>query len=192
MANPILRMDKPPYLLTLLISLIGFQINYITKSLTETPLVEYKFDRSEQSMTDTSFTYLMKCNIANLSSDKLFKKVKISVAYPSSQSQSYYFTSPDITIIHPSSLTGPKYVLSDNIVSFFLENVQPQFKYILTAKIVSKKRIETNPFLYVDCEEPMIVKEGGIETFLVENKLAINIALTICLLCLGAAYLRKV
>lgn len=74
----LLTLRNFPYLLTIIIAIIGFQINYLIKMTVETPVVEYELEKiSEKTMKGQTIRKL-ECKLTNITNNFSFENIVLN------------------------------------------------------------------------------------------------------------------
>lgn len=70
----LIKLDKIPYLLTVLFLLLGWSVSHIADRLLSAPIVEYHYDEAIKGDVKT-----VEYTINNISYDKLYKNLRFSI-----------------------------------------------------------------------------------------------------------------
>lgn len=89
--------DKLPVLLTLLLGLLGYQINTLTKTVLDSPAIEYSMIKKE---TTKNNILRYEFTIHNISSIKSFKELTINFMF--AETSKIKIFNPDIIVVNPS------------------------------------------------------------------------------------------
>jgi len=165
------RLEKIPYYLTLLFTIIGLQFNYIVHTLITTPTIEFHYTIIKTQNIKDYFYRQVCCEVTNITNDKSFKNLEFTIAFPSIvKNDSVY--NPQITTFSPSSLLGIAQISNQGSVIFKIGHLQPGMKYQLGFEIKSK----TNelPKLYIESTETVRVVKKSASTFIVKHNLGSN------------------
>jgi len=178
----IFKIDKFPYLLTILFALSAWSLSKIVDDLESSSILEYKLSQSRTN-GDSSVVYYELTNITK----RNFKKLSLKLSY---------FKSADGKIYAANILTEPP-ADKDSIsfendeknmefAKFFISQMQPGWRYILEVRFTGP----TQPVLhyYSDINETVNLKEYGFETFLVRHENLIIVILLICWIILIVVY----
>jgi hypothetical protein len=179
-----------PYFLTLMIGAVGFQINYMIKSATETPLIEYDVRKASPETVmgkdpGNKPLWRYECELTNITHLTSFNNIRIQMVFP--KGVDARIMDPDIDVIPPSSLwntTARSY--NDRIVEYEIERLQPGCQYILS---FSSDTSELLPGVYFHAENSVHLQERSIMTQLVRKQSMINVLLLGLFLLLSVGYI---
>ena len=132
-----------PYLLTIIIAIIGFQINYLIKITIETPIVEYELKQiSEKNKSGEKIKYY-ECEFTNITHNYSFKNIALNFLFKKDSNAEIF--DPDFKIIPPSALLNvEKTSLNNLIIQYKIDHMQPGFKYVF---IFNTKMKENKNFI---------------------------------------------
>lgn len=181
-------MNSLPYLLTLLITVIGGLINYMVQSEINSPLVEYRFKIKESSKNDSILHRTIECHFENLSHKEVFTNVQTDLMFDVHIATRIF--NPYIIAVSPSALDNVSCDAGYNkIVHYEILKFQPGFKYIFAFETTGPVNGPTFPKVFISANEGIRIKESNVLTWAVRNKIEINFGLIITLVLLIALYI---
>jgi hypothetical protein len=185
----LLTLRNFPYLLTIIIAIIGFQINYLIKITVETPVVEYELEKiSEKTMKGQTIRKL-ECKLTNITNNSSFKNIVLNFLFP--EGIEAEILNPDFKVIPPSALhnvDGPE-SLNNLIVQYKIDHLQPGFKYIFTFTTKMKEGESYSPDIYLQSDDTIAIKKKSFSTWLVEKQSLVNLIILATLLILLIVYM---
>ena len=176
-----LERERVPFLLTLLLAVLGWSVTYMVDQLGSSPVIRYtkKTDPSQNTIT---------YNIKNISRSTLFKKVRFYVVL---KGEGKSLGDPLIRIYPPLYL-GEERVQPEwkpgNYAEFQIAAFQPGCEMDMIVK--TEKPADST--IHVTCDEAVLLIENSLRTLLLEHEMKILGGL-IALWVLGiAAYLIRI
>lgn len=169
----LLYIDKFPVFLTLMLGLLGYQINTLTKTTLDTPTIEYK--NTDKKLSENNI-YHYEYTIQNISSTKSFRGLTINFMFKESSKNKLF--SPDIIVVNPSSLHNIETDEQDSlIVEYRIKHLQPNQTY----KLLFNATIENNehPKIFLTTDASVRLVNGSFSTWLVKNYVFVNIFLVV-------------
>ena len=201
--NEILRYKKLPYLLTILFGLFAYQINHLVHYYADAPTLMYEYKVLDEVQTDTGMIQYIDIEIKNLTNDKVFKKLDFTIRYRSNVDTIYQelhaFFTPKLRTVSPSQILGTEQVSIERnfpyrwgkIIRYDIPVLHPQTQYILAIKTLNDPIPREMPKLYVSAENPILLKEKGCTTWVVEHQVEINFGLLGIWTLLILLYIRR-
>lgn len=195
--NIVLRAKELPYLLTVLIGLAVFQVNYLVSALNDksgSATVAFYFETVESSNTNSVKSEKLECHFVNLSRTKALKDLVIHIRFRNDLPDPKKVHSPNIIPIAPSP------IIPDSLFrnAFGLLNeynipiLHPSSKYVFVLKTEVNSLIQENPKLYVKSSDGFRLIEYGVEAFLVQYQIIVNMAILLIWLCFIIIYVFKI
>lgn len=187
----ILKLNEFPVLLTLLIGMLGYQLNDIAKSMLNSPTIEYVF-KTIKSKPDGKYSIDSNiCTLTNISNTKAFRELTINLKFPSSSNNKIF--DPELNVISPSSLHHKEAIpdVDSTFVTYELPRIQPGFQYEFFFKTkVPKAEAGVMPKVYLSTTDTIRIVERSFKTIIVANYLLISSLLVLfwTLLILGYIY----
>lgn len=177
-----------PYLLTIIIAIIGFQINYLIKITIETPIVAYELKEISEKTVKGETIKNYECELKNITNNSSFKNIALNFLFK--QDIDAEILNPDFEAIPPSALLNvdPK-SLNNLIVQYKIDHLQPGFKYVFTFTTKMKEGESFSPNLYLQSDDTIAIKKKSFSTWLVENQSLANLIILSTLLALLFIYL---
>jgi hypothetical protein len=169
--NKMLYEEKVPYLLTILFVALGWTISQVSTDLEKSPIIEYKTCR-KVGTKGTIYTY----TITNISSQKLFKKLKF-VLRPKKSVGVKCLGEPEMNPQAPLELKDPekdpnrrirhevpKYI--GNSAVYFVPQLQPGTSIQLVMKTDKKAEIDITLW----CDKPVRFLASSLQTLIVKKR----------------------
>jgi len=187
--NKLINREKSPFLLAILLAIIGFQFNLLIKSILEDPIVEYKLNTEGVECKNDKQIKKISCLITNVTHKSSFKDLDICFRFK--ELNYAKLIRPKVITISPSSLNKHRYLsrLENNLLIYRIEHIQPGFKYKLMFEVESEKEKQDLPNIYVSSDDTVKFEKAGIKTFLIRNYLPINLIIIIIWLSLVTYYM---
>ena len=185
----LLTLRNFPYLLTIIIAIIGFQINYLIKIIIETPVVEYELKETYKETMNGQTIKKFECRLTNITNNSSFKNIVLNFLFP--EDIDAEILNPDFKVIPPSALhnvDGPK-SLNNLIVQYKIDHFQPGFKYILTFTTKMIKGENYSPDIYLQSDDTITIRKKSLLTWLVEKQSLVNFIILATLLFLLIVYM---
>ncbi len=184
----IFQAQQVPYFLTLLIAIIGFQVNYLIDSIVNIPAVEYYFEKNVIKSDDGTEYYNLNCMVTNLSRKTAFDSLSISLRYKND----YEFTHVELIPVPPASRSGLKESLIDKkYAKYTIVKLQPGSVYELNATVKARKEGSfIFPLLYLATEDTLKMKKRSFSTWISKNQLFINFIIILFWIVIVVIYFK--
>jgi len=186
--------DNLPYLLTVLIGLVAYQINSIITIYTDAPILAYRFTELSSQKEGRNNKGSLKCELINYNRKRAIENIHLLVQYRTSLPNPKKVTSPEIVAIAPS------FILPDSMRrnAFNLANqykipiIHPHAKYILKLETIANPSIKEYPKIYLDSKKSirLVSERGNFRVFLIKNELVVNLLLLISWMLFIVFYTR--
>jgi hypothetical protein len=183
-----LTRENFPYLLTIIIAIIGFQLNYLIHTTVESPIVEYELKKVHEKSEAGQAISNYECEITNITNTTSFKNIEIHFLFPEGTNAA--ILDPSFQVIPPSSLYNVGMnTLNDRIVEFTIDRLQPGFKYLLTFTTKMKEGENHLPNIYLQSANAIKIKPKSLLTTLVEHQSFVNSIILAMLIILVVLYI---
>ncbi|MFT3702130.1 MAG: hypothetical protein QM802_07160 [Agriterribacter sp.] len=182
-----LKREKVPYLLIVLLGIIGFQFNYIANSINKIPFIEYRF---REFSSDSNNNINKRLVLTNITTDKVIKNLRINLAYDTKTYKVFTDAEPEIEPITSAAIITTKFnpsYIDSTMLYFPLPYIQPGAAYEISFQTNSKE----NPMLLYESTELLQIKERSIFTFTVKYQFEINLILLFLFMILFTLYIIK-
>lgn len=185
--NKLLLSKEIPYLLTILLILLGFQLNLLIEDSKSTPLIEYKYTIKDEIKNGNSVKKIISCRIRNLSSEESFKNLSFVFLHDIASGGKLF--DPGYIVVSPSSIQGIKVDQAQNLtVNHIIGHLQPDQEYELLFTSILDKKKTVYPKIFLDTNETVRLIESSPFTFLIKNYFELNILVCIFWIILIIAY----
>jgi hypothetical protein len=190
--HKLLTRKEFPYLFTILIGIVGFQINYLIETTVAKPILKYEIRKiSEELLKKEGKEYDLcryECELTNITNNRSFKKIILHFAFK--EGEKAEIKTQDINIIPPSALLNVGSVsYNDRLIEYDIEHFQPGFKYFFIFDTNMEKGLHFTPRLYFQSEDTLEIKEKSLLTWLVEKQFLVNLLLVLIFIILLFTYL---
>lgn len=185
-----------PYLFTLLVAIVGAQLNYLIEDTLSTPLIEYTLEYVEdlegehilkvgkKDMVVTAQKYIGK--ISNITKSFSFRDVQLTIVFP--KGKLAVFKHPNFEPIPPSALDNWDDVVGSRGLEYTIAHFQPGFEYKFSFEVLSvEPGIEPKP--YLQSASTVHLKERSWITRLVRHQSIVNFTIFFLLLAVLGFYL---
>ena len=174
----ILKIDKLPYLLTVLFVLIGWGLTHTVDRLLKSPIIEYKIIYKDSQDKSQLLVY----EIANISRDKVFRNLQFELLLTDTRKGKFKGDECTLLICPPMNITKEPET-GDDTFRFFLEEFHPNWKIGVSLKLSG----DNNPTLHFSTiaddgkyrNQPVMLLQSSFETFLVKHEFGIIVILLI-------------
>jgi len=178
----ILIADKLPYLFTILIGLIAYQVDHFINNLSETPLVNYGFQKIDSKDSAGFKVDSIQVLIANLSKKRCFKNLDFDIKYRYSGT----LKTPDVYAAELIAI-APSMILPDSnarnsgykLNNYKIPQLQPNGQYYAILKLRYKGEFEEMPSVYLNSKDNILLTNANSDTFIIKNQVWINLILII-------------
>lgn len=194
-----LTLTNFPYLFTLLLAIVGAQLNYLIEDTLSTPLVEYTLNLVEGSenaqvlqigkeeVPVTAQKY--KGRILNITKSFSFKDVQLTIVFP--EGKLAVFRHPVFEPVPPSALNNWDDVVGSRGLEYTIAHFQPGFEYQFTFEtLTSDPGIIPKP--YLQSASTVYLRERSWLTQLVRHQSTVNLIIFITLLVVLGLYLSVI
>jgi hypothetical protein len=180
-----------PFVLTLLLGLLGYQINQVTDSILNSPSVEYSLTEVNKLQLGDTIYKDYECLINNITIGKSFKDLTINFICPIKTSLELY--DPQIIPVPPSSRSNEEPAPFDKtILVYNIKILQPGDKYELLFKSTSNfKDQNILPSIFLTSSDTVQILKASFATWVVKNYFLINLILVGSWIFLIAIYIIK-
>lgn len=173
LTEKLLYTDKFPVFLTLILGLLGYQVNTLTKAVLDAPSIEYKNTKKELTASNT---FLYEFTIQNISSTKSFKDLTFNFMFDEMSTMKIF--SPDIIVVVPSSLHNIELNSQDSlIVEYKIQHLQPNQLYRLQFKTNHTNNEKESPKIFLTTNDTVRLVSSSFSTWLVKNYVLVNLLL---------------
>lgn len=185
-----------PYLFTLLVAIVGAQLNYLIEDTLSTPLVEYTLSPVDGSLDNQVLTIgkkevpviarSYKGRISNITKSFSFKDVQLTIVFP--EGRVAVFRKPVFEPVPPSALNNWQDVVGSRGLEYTIAHFQPGFEYTFSFDVLTSDP-DTIPKPYLQSSSTVHLKERSWLTKLVRYQSAVNLSIFIILLVVLSLYL---
>ena len=189
----VLSLTSFPYLFTILIAVVGAQLNYLIEHTLSTPLIEYTLNLAEEPESEqilkirdkniqfTRQTY--RGSISNITKNQSFKDVQLTIVFPTGHLAK--FENPIFEPIPPSALDNWYDATGSRGLEYTITHFQPGFEYRFSFEVLTEN-INIKPIPYLQSGSTVHLRERSWITKLVRNQSSVNLTIfTILLLVIG-------
>lgn len=185
---PLFSIEKPPYLLILILSVLGFQLKYFIADIKESPLIEYKWNidsvRYQEGIVKGSAT----CNITNLSRCKVLSDMNFEVLFnEKALLKDAKWINASVKPFPPASPVFNEEMDLD-AYSFKIDYFQPESKYILKVDISNKGNELQLPTFYILSKNSYLLVKAGIYSSMVKYQFYFNLSILILIITVAIVY----
>ena len=188
----ILLIKDAPYILTIIVSVLSFNLNYLIKDLSESPVIEYHFDNlsTTPANPNNGYAYEQQFNLilSNIAKNTSFDSIYISFVYPGSGPSGRF---KDFSVLHESITSNP--VASspslEHAAFFNVMNFQPNTSYVFQFAILSRQKEFNHPQIEPGSKGALYFRNRGLETWLIRHQLALNLYFALVLLIVVTLYI---
>ncbi|HEX5153075.1 MAG TPA: OmpA family protein [Parafilimonas sp.] len=165
--------DKTPFIITIILAVLSWSVNRSIDRVLQKPLLVYDITQKNNFYSIT---------FENLTTDKILDSISVYIILlkngNSDLKQNDTIINCDLYSVF--GILGPDECINNRSnFSFIINNFQPGFKLQAVCLINGNCNISPR----IKSKNPVYLKEKGIETFLVQNELAIYLVLTlICII----------
>ncbi len=190
-----------PYLFTLLVAIIGAQLNYLIESTISTPLIEYTLDEVGNSEDAISMEVGKKIlnfsrvkyfgTISNITKKQSYKNVHLTIMFSEDQQAAFDLNElkrPTFKSIPPSALGNFDDQIQPQAIDYTIEHFQPGFEYQFSFDMLTRDK-NVAPILMIQSDDPVFLSEKTWFTSLARNQTKVNIAIMMFLILAISAYL---
>lgn len=185
---PLFSIDKPPYLLILILSVLGFQLKYFIADIKESPLIEYKWNIDSVHYKEGSVNGSATCYITNLSRCKVLSDMNFEVLFSErALLKGAEWTNASIKPLPPAS---PVFSEERDLdaYSFKIDHFQPESKYILKIDISNKGNELQLPTFYILSKNSYLLVKAGIYSSMVKYQFYFNLSILILIITVAIVY----
>lgn len=185
-----------PYLFTLLVAIIGAQLNYLVEHTISMPLVEYTLYRVDDSENGETLKYGKKNiqltkmkysgSISNITKKQSFKNVQLTILF--SKQRQAMFKNSEFRAIPPSALYNYSEETQVQALEYTIDHFQPGFEYQFSFDMLTKD-LDVKPMLYIQSDNAIFLSKQTLATWLVRNQSAINVMILLILVFVIAIYM---
>jgi hypothetical protein len=179
-----------PYLFTILIGIVGFQINYLIEATVSKPILKYEMRKISEELEEKEGKVLCRyqCELTNITSNRSFKNIKLDITFK--EGEEAEIKNPDTIIVPPSALKNVESVsYNDRIIRYDITHFQPGFKYLFTFDTKMGKCLDFAPLVYFQSDDTLEIKEKSLLTWLIEKQFLVNLLLVLIFIGLLFTYL---
>ncbi|CAN5401851.1 hypothetical protein BH09BAC6_BH09BAC6_28200 [soil metagenome] len=176
----LLKRERTPWLLTLLVAVVTFQFNYALSGIFKVPVVAYSIQNTPLSPHNQ---YLQ---VTNISSDQPIKDLDIQLRLESAADS---IQDPELIPIAPATLSEDKSIGGEQFLQFHIDMIQPGLSY-KCAWASSKPAVK--PFIYFKCSQTIKFEQQSVYTWLLFNHLYVNGFLMLVFIVIIILYLFKI
>ena len=175
----ILLNKELPYLFTVLLGLIAYQVNNIVEIQSKSPILSYKFESFNIVKKENIKTYRLSCTLSNYSKNKSLREIRIDMSFKTSLPNPKKIYNPNIISVSPSAILPSSNWNSHQklINQYNIPIIHPNSTYILEADIEVEKNIDEFPKIYLHSENEIRIVPYNFEVLLVKYQLPINVLL---------------
>ena len=188
----ILLSEKLPYFFTALMALASYQLNTIVGLEVNAPTLVYHIKTINEKESGNITEKVLECEIKNINLTKSFRDLTIHIQFRNDVSDSLprpaLVLEPSIVPISPSTIVIDTMITCiDGIINEYkISSIQPNSSYILKLKTKENNKINEYPKLYLYSDNDVRLIKRGMETFLVEHQILLNIVIfTLCVAGIG-------
>jgi len=192
----VLSLTSFPYLFTILIAVVGAQLNYLIEHTLSTPLIEYTLNLAEESGNeqvlkvrdkDIQFTrQTYKGSISNITKNQSFKDVQLTIVFPTGHLAK--FENPIFEPIPPSALDNWYDATGSRGLEYTITHFQPGFEYRFSFEVLTENN-SIKPIPYLQSGSTVHLRERSWITKLVRNQSSVNLTIFTILLLVVGVYL---
>ncbi len=182
-----------PYVFTVLLAALSFQLNYIIKDLTEAPVLEYTQHNSLIRKIPGGNLYELEYELTNISKGTRFDSLIFSFSYSAGINRNIRIW-PVATVVQRSdgsTYDGNSPKTSRYGADFLFKNFQPDFGYRCLTRIEMDSGEFVYPAVYIYSNNQLNLQKTGFKSFLIKNQFVINCLITLLFLVMTIVYFAK-
>jgi hypothetical protein len=194
-----LTLEKSPFLMTLLIGILSYQLNYVINRERSLPILAV--DRSTHSktkLTDTTERRVIFFELKNVS-DTPIRHLDLVFAFATDSAEEKIPYPLDVTSVNavpmaPSSFfdsATEKVLANDQGGEVHFPVLMPENRYRVIVTTRQHHRAEKYPKIYVNCDQPLRLRSYGLRVWLSENGFWFNLGFIVLWVGLLIIYLWK-
>ena len=186
--------DKLPYLFTILIAIIAYQIDHLINSTIDTPIIEYKFNKLGSIDSGQYSIDNLQIQLTNLNKKRAFKNLAFYIKYKTKDDTTY---TSDNAIYDPELIAvAPAPFLPDSCAKswhakfnrYQIPFLQPGGSYLVKMTVKHKITEDEFPNIRLTTSETVWLKGSDTQTFIIKNQILINICIILISLLLIVGY----
>lgn len=182
----LIKLEKAPFLLSIIFAIIAIQFNYIIDNIFETPIIEYEFVESNE--VNESGLIRKSLRIKNISTNHQIQNLNLELRAIKNSKQ--ILSEPSISPIPPAfheySDNYPTSI-KNRILTYFISGIQPGHSY----ELIFFTDVTNDPIIHIENSQALTIYESSLYTFILRNKIGINLVLLVTFLSLSIVYLLK-
>lgn len=182
-----IQIKEVPFSITILLAVIGFLINTLFQTISDTNYLYYSFEGTEHLEND-SIHQNVTCILENLSQKSSYHNLSVDIGFKQSDDNIYFnrVLEPEIEEISPSK------ILDNNAVSntgnftnhYKIPVMNSGNKYLLKMEVIKNKMLKNEyPKIYLESNDNVQLIDGSYFSWLIRYKIEI-VFFTIVLLIL--------
>jgi len=172
--------DKLPYLFTILLAIVAYQIDHFINYNLETPIIQYDYSTlSKKDSANLSVEHLQ-VKITNLNKKISFKNLIFNIKYSSKVNcKPCYVGEADLIPVSPAPILSDScaYNIESKMVGYKIPQLQPGGTYLATLVVKHNPAVTENPLIYLNSSDSVWLTSSNAETFIINNQVLINIIL---------------